>query len=177
MNQYSLPSSLVYSSQSGIILLSLPYPPAFQHRFLVEIRLYAQKSDCFMLIIAAILFPPPPTCLFSCKLISLSVFVCVSYYMHSSLALSAVFLVHCLRNTTKLYDFLSFFLSFFLMWTIFNGLCWICYNTVSVLCFVFLPSRYVGCGILALLPENKHTPPALEGKLFNHWATREVCKL
>ena len=95
--------------------------------------------------------------------------MCVSYYMHFSLALSSVFLVHCLRNPTKLYDFLSFFFFFFfffLMWTIFNGLCCICYNTVSVLCFGFLPSRYVGCGILALLPENKPTPPALEGTLL-----------
>ena len=48
------------------------------------------------------------------------------------------------------------------MWT--KSLYWICYNIAYVSCFWFFVLKV--CGILALRPQIKPTPPALEGKVL-----------
>ena len=59
---------------------------------------------------------------------------------------------------------LLFFLSFFLMWTIFKSLYWICYNIASVLYFVCVCVCVFGCeacGILTPQPGTEPTDPPL----------------
>ena len=56
----------------------------------------------------------------------------------------------------------SFFIIIFWMWTIFY---WICYNTVSVSCFLIF-FGHKACGILAPQLGLKPTSPALEGEVL-----------
>ena len=124
-----------------------------------------------MFIFAAILFPPT-TCLFSCKLfcVSLSVFVCVSYYMHSSLAVSAVFLVYPLMNPTKLYLFFFFFGCgpFLMVFVEFVTILFLFYV------LVFWPQ---GMWDLSSLTRDRTHTSCIGRQTLNHWATREVRKL
>ena len=126
-----------------------------------------------MLIFAAILFPPT-TCLFSCKLFclfSLSVFVCVSYYVHSSLALSAVFLVHSLMNPTKLYGVFCFFFFWcgpFLM-------VFVEFVTIRFLFYVLVFWPQGMWDLSSPTRDWTHTS-CIGRQTLNHWATREVHK-
>ena len=54
-----------------------------------------------------------------------------------------------------------FFFKTFLMWTNFESLYWICYNTTSVLYFGFF--GYKACGILAPWPGIEFAPSVLNG--------------
>ena len=53
---------------------------------------------------------------------------------------------------------------FLIVLLFFLSLCWICYNTASVLCFGFFGCK--ACGTLALQPGIEPAPPALEDEVL-----------
>ena len=87
-----------------------------------------------------------------------------------------VFLVYLVISFCPEYHVLKFFVCFFffLIGTVFHGLYWICYNTVSV--FVFWFSGCEARGILAPQPGTEHTPLRWRRNL-NPWTARGVPRL
>ena len=60
---------------------------------------------------------------------------------------------------------------FFLMWTIFKSLYWICYNIASVLCLVFWPQDMCD---LSYPTRDRTCTPCIGRWSLSHWTSREV---